>query len=201
MASVLNSVGLTLRNIGFVKFNALFPVLVAGAHFSLRAFVDAGLTDEIVARTGVSSKKFPFFVLALLPVIAILCAIVAILGLTIYGKNGYESHQSRAQKEPTNLKRSGVPLWIARVQGAQYNTWETCIFFMCTLYAAQNTGVSDKLITNTSAFVLAMRVVYPFFYAFDLDLFRTMTWYFALQAMVMIGFAGCFPNQILPLLK
>ena len=109
MASILNSLGLTFRNTGFVKFNLFFPVLVAAAHFTLKASIDAGFSQVVMSKCGVVGKKFPFFVLTMLPVIAIVCAIVAIMGLTIYSKTGYESQNSRAQKDPSALKRAGLP--------------------------------------------------------------------------------------------
>ena len=201
MSSILNCLGLTFRNTGFLKFNMFFPVLMAGAHFSLKAFGDADVAQILITKSGVPSKKFPFFVLTMLPVIAIVCAIGAIMGLTIYSKTGYESQNSRGQKDPSNLKKIGVPDWISRMQGAQYNTWETTISFLCTLYAAQNTGVSSSIIVNVSAYVLLCRLLYPIMYVFDLDFFRTCMWYFAFQAMLMMAFAGCFPGVIAPLLE
>ena len=94
-----------------------------------------------------------------------------------------------------------VTTGIARVQGAQYNTWETAITFVCTLYAAQNMGVKADLIANVSAYVLLCRLLYPLMYALDLDFFRTCMWYFSFQAMLVMAFSGCFPDVILPLLK
>ena len=142
----------------------------------------------------------------MLPVIAIVCAIVAIMGLTIYSKTGYESQNSRAQKDPSALKRRDYPqctsdfvLTFSKVRGFVHNResenagcsvqyLETAITFVCTLYAAQNMGVNADLIRyNVSAYVLLCRLLYPLMYGFDLDFFASCAWYFSFQAMLVMA--------------
>ena len=80
---------------------------MAAAHFTLKASIDAGFSQVVMSKCGVAGKKFSFSLDD--ASILWLCAIVAIMGLTIYSKTGYESQNSRAQKDPSALKKAGLP--------------------------------------------------------------------------------------------
>ena len=88
MASIFNALGLTFRDVGFVKFNAWFPPLLGMAHYGLTFWCKSSLSVSAVEMLPVSADKVPFFVAAVMPLVAVMCAIVAIMGITIYGKKG-----------------------------------------------------------------------------------------------------------------
>ena len=142
----------------------------------------------------------PFFVIAVLPLMAVVLAVIAILGITIFAPKGYESQWSRVQKAPGALATSGLPGWIERVQGAQYNTYEACIHMLCTFYIAQSLNLPSLLFAKLASFFLVCRAVYPIVYALDIDMLRTQAWMTGLYAVSMVAFAALFPDTIMPIL-
>jgi uncharacterized MAPEG superfamily protein len=201
MASVFNALGLTLRDCGFVKFNLFFPPMAVGAHLATVAWNKSAFAAEAVARLPVPAEKVPFFVAAVMPLLAIVCAVVAIMGITVYAPTGYASHQNRIQKAPGNLTAQGLPGWLDRMQGAQYNTFEACICMVCSFFVAVNCKLPEILFAKMATLFLALRLAYPFFYAFDMDLLRTQAWFTGLYALAMISFGALFPEEVLPLIS
>eukprot|EP00939_MAST-03C_sp_MAST-3C-sp1_P002929 g2929.t1 len=194
--------GLSLANVGFVKFNAAFPILLGATHISLKAFTsDAFVSNLATGFVPVSQDKIPFFVVACLPVIAYVCSIGAIMGLTIYSKTGYESQNSRIQKEPGNLAKAGVPKWISYLQSAQLNTWEACIYAIGSVFVSSSLSFPKDLAAKLCTFFLICRIVYPVFYVLDLDLFRTFAWFAGYYAMLLLAFGALYPGTIVPLLQ
>ena len=128
---------------------------------------------------AVPQAKIPLFVIAVMPIIAVLCAVTAIMGITIYSPTGYASHKNREQKAPGNLAAKGMPAWLDRVQGAQHNTWEATMCLLCAVFVAMSSDFPkgfDKvgfLAKLTTCFLLC-RVAYPVAYALDIDLLRTL---------------------------
>jgi uncharacterized MAPEG superfamily protein len=136
----------------------------------------------------------------LMPIIAILCAIVALQALSAVAPTGYQSQRSREQKDVGNLSKAKIPGWIGRTQAAQYNTFECCIYMLCTFFVARELGVPRLLFAKIATLLLLLRVIYPFFYATDLDMFRTQAWLTGLHACMLLGFAALFPDTVLPML-
>ena len=135
-----------------------------------------------------------------MPVIAILCAIIALEALSAVAPKGYQSQIGREQKDISNLAKSGVPQWIGRLQAAQYNTFEACIYMICSFFVASDLGVPKLLFAKVATLFLLLRMVYPVCYATDLDMFRAQIWLTGLHAMVLLGFAALFPDTVLPML-
>lgn len=133
-----------------------------------------------------------------MPIIAILCAIVALMAISAIAPTGYQSQKGREQKDLGNLAK--FPGWIGRTQAAQYNTFECCIYMLCSFFVANELGVPKLLFAKLATLLLVLRVIYPFFYASDLDLFRTQAWLTGLYACVLLGFAALFPETVLPML-
>ena len=136
----------------------------------------------------------------MMPVIAILCAIIALEALSAVAPKGYQSQIGREQKDISNLAKSGVPQWIGRLQAAQYNTFEACIYMICSFFVASDLGVPKLLFAKVATLFLWLRMIYPVCYATDLDMFRTQIWLTGLYAMVLLGFAALFPDTVLPML-
>jgi len=200
MASVFRSLGLTFADVGFVKFNLSFPVLAGFAHYSIVYWVSAPMSTKALAMLPVPVDKAPFFVVAVLPLIAIMCAITVIMAISAMAKNGYESQRGRQQKEPGALAKAGLPAWLDRVQSAQYNTFEACICMICSFYVATGLGLDKVLFAKLASYFLVCRLMYPFMYGFDIDLLRTVFWFCGLYALIMTSFAALFPDTVLPML-
>jgi uncharacterized MAPEG superfamily protein len=153
---------------------------------------------------AVPQAKIPLFVIAVMPIIAVLCAVTAIMGITIYSPTGYASHKNREQKAPGNLAAKGMPAWLDRVQGAQHNTWEATMCLLCAVFVAMSSDFPkgfDKvgfLAKLTTCFLLC-RVAYPVAYALDIDLLRTLLWFTGLYTTLMLSFGALFPDSILPM--
>ena len=172
MASLFRSAGLTFKDVGFIKFNMAFPPMVAVAHFGLTGFLSSTMSTTVLEKLPVPVEKVPFFVIAVMPIIAVMCAVVAIMALTVVAPNGYESQHSRKQKAPGAIAAAGMPAWIDRVQGAQYNTWEACICMLVSFYVGSGLNLPALLFAKIAAFVLLNRLAYPIVYALDIDLLR-----------------------------
>ena len=200
MASLFRAVGLTLQDTGFMKLNIFFAPMLAGAHITMTSWLAAPISATVVDALPVPIEKVPFFVMSVMPVVAVMCAIVAIFGISIMAQNGYESQRSRQQKAPGALAASGLPAWLDRVQGAQYNTWEACIHMTVAFFVAVNLKFPPLLFAKLATLFLALRLVYPFVYALDIDLLRTQFWLTGLYVLCMISFGQLFPETIMPLL-
>ena len=68
------------------------------------------------------------------------------------------------------------------------------------LTIAGQLNLPEELFAKMATLFLVCRVVYPFFYALDLDLLRTTTWLIGMHISMMISFASLFPGTILPML-
>ena len=136
----------------------------------------------------------------MLPVMGILCAIVALEALSAVAPKGYQSQKSREQKDLAALAKSGVPQWIGRLQAAQYNTFEACMYMICSFFIASDLGVPKLLFAKVATLFFLLRVAYIVFYATDLDMFRTQAWLTGFHAMVFLGLAALFPDTVLPML-
>ena len=153
---------------------------------------------------AVPPAKVPLFVIAVMPIIAVACAVAAIMGITVYSPTGYASHKNREQKAPGALAAKGMPAWLDRVQGAQYNTWEATICLLCAVFVAMSSDFPkgyDKVtfLAKLTTFFLLNRVAYPVVYALDVDMLRTQLWFNALYTTLMLSFGALFPDSILPL--
>jgi len=207
IGDVFRSAGLSFADVGFVKFNAAFPPMVAVAHFGLKNFITSTMSTTAMAMLPVPPAKIPLFAIAMMPVVAVTCAVTAIMGITIYSPTGYASHKNREQKAAGNLAANGMPAWLDRMQGAQYNTWEATICLLCAVFVATTSdfgGIltsSDKVgfLAKLSTFFLLCRVVYPIAYALDIDLLRTQLWFNGLYATLVLSFGALFPDSIVPM--
>ena len=119
LAALLRDLGITLANVGFMKLNILFPIMLGASHITLTTWCSSSLADDVVGMLPVPIAKIPFFVMAVLPIIAILCAVIVVMALSALAPNGYESQKSRAQKAAGALAAKGLPAWLDRVQAAQ----------------------------------------------------------------------------------
>jgi hypothetical protein len=77
MASLLNAAGITLRGAGFVKMNMLISVMLPATHYCVFGFVASPMAVTLVDMMPVPVDKVPFLVIAALPIIAILCALIS----------------------------------------------------------------------------------------------------------------------------
>lgn len=178
MASLFRAVGLTFKDVGFLKLNTLFPVMTAAAHVGLQQWIKSPGTDAVAAALGdMELPKLPYLVMTVLPMLAVICAIVVLQALSLVAPKGYESHRSREQKAAGNLEAAGTPGWITRLQGAQANTWEACIFMGCTFFVAVSLKLDEILFAKMSTLFLLCRLIYPIVYALDMDFLRTQVWY------------------------
>ena len=75
-ASLFHAAGLTLRDAGFVKLNGYLSVMMVIMHYTVVGFVASPMADALVNMMPVPVDKVPFLVIAVLPMIASLCAIV-----------------------------------------------------------------------------------------------------------------------------
>lgn len=201
LAYVLRSMGLSLADCGFLKLNAFFPPMLAAAHFTAVGFVKSEMATTALAKMPVPTEKVPFFVIAFMPVLAILCAITALMALSAVAPEGYSSQKSREQKAPGAVAAKGLPKWIDRMQAAQYNTFEAAICLICSIFVATSVegGLSSTVLAKYMTLFFLCRVVYPFFYVFDLDLFRTQSWLTGLYITVVVSFSALFPETMLPI--
>ena len=200
MATFLRNLGLSFADVSFVKLNVFFGPMVLLSHAIVTTWCKSDMSLAAVNQMPVPAEFVPFFVVILMPIIAIICAIVALQALSAIGPNGYQSQKGREQKEASNLSKANLPEWIARIQAAQYNTFECCIYMLCTFFVAKELGVPKLLFAKIATLLVLLRVIYPVFYATDLDMFRTQAWLTGLHACMLLGFAGLFPDTILPML-
>jgi len=194
MASIFRAFGLTFKDVGFVKLNIFFPAMLGVSHLTVTAFCSSGLSAAAVAALPVPAEKVPFFVAAVLPIIAVLCAIVALQTIAAIGTNGYQNQSGREQKYVE------LPGWISRVRSAQNNTWEACICMGCCFYVAGGLDLPKPLFAKLATLFLGCRVAYPLFFGLDLDLLRTQCWLIGLYTLLMTAFAALFPDVVLPML-
>ena len=75
-ASLFHAAGLTLREAGFVKLNGILTVMMVVMHVTVVGFVTSPMADALVNMMPVPVDKVPFLVIAVLPIIASLCAII-----------------------------------------------------------------------------------------------------------------------------
>ena len=75
-ASLFHAAGLTLRDAGVVKLNGYLSVMMVIMHYTVVGFVASPMADALVNMMPVPVDKVPFLVIAVLPMIASLCAIV-----------------------------------------------------------------------------------------------------------------------------
>ena len=200
MASFLRNLGLSFADVGFVKLNVFFGPMVLLAHGIVTTWCKSEMSLAAVNQMPVPAEKVPFFVLILMPIIAILCAIIALEALSALASTGYQSQKGREQKDAGNLAKAGLPGWISRTQAAQYNTFECCILMLCTFFVAKELAVPKLLFAKIATLLLLLRVTYPVLYATDLDMFRTQVWLTGTYPCVLLGFAALFPDTVLPML-
>lgn len=160
------------------------------------------LTQNVLNRQNscaVPADKVPFLVVLAMPIIAILCAIVALEAISAVAPTGYQSQKGREQKDIGNLAKAKIPAWIGRVQAAHHNTFECCIYMLCSFYVAKELGVPKLLFAKIATLLLLLRVSYPFWYATDLDMFRTQAWLTGLYAcMCSLALPGSSPTRCCP---
>ena len=77
MAALFEAVGLTFQGVGFVKLNLFLGPMTGMAHYSVIAFVASPMAMQCVESMPVPVDKVPFFVIAVMPIIAILCGLIA----------------------------------------------------------------------------------------------------------------------------
>ena len=199
IAEDLRFAGLSLANMNFVKLNVFFPVMGAIGFFTVTKWVSSELSTSAVNAMPVAADKVPYFVVAVMPLLAVMCAIAVIFGLAIKAPNGYESQSSRLQKAPGAMAAKGLPGWLDRVQDAQYNTFEAAITMVCSFFVASSLNLEPTLYAKLATLVLLLRVAYPFAYGMDIDIVRTQLWLTALIALVVCSFGALFPETVLPL--
>ena len=170
------------------------------AHASVAGFCKGDIGSAAVASMPVPAAKVPLLVAAIMPLLAVVIAIVALEALSAVAPNGYESQRSRSQKAPGAIVAAGNPAWIERVQAAQYNTWEATIGMLAAWFVAKECGLAEDLFAKLATLFLGIRVAYPVVYALDLDLLRTQLWLTGLYATAMVAFAALFPDTVAPLL-
>ena len=200
MATFLRSIGLSFADVGFVKLNVFFGPMLGVAHMTVAMWCKSEMSLSAVSQMPLPAEKVPFFVILLMPIIAILCAIIALETISAIAPTGYQSQKGREQKDLGNLAKAKLPGWIGRTQAAQYNTFECCIYMLCSFFIANELGVPKLLFAKIATLLLLLRVIYPFFYALDLDMFRTQAWLTGLYACVFLGLAALFPDTVLPML-
>ena len=77
---------------------------------------------------------------------------------------------------------------------------QACIYMLCTFWIAGLHDVPKLLFAKIATLFLFLRLAYPFFYALDLDFFRTQAWLTGLYAAIFLGCAALFPDTVLPML-
>ena len=70
---------------------------------------------------------------------------------------------------------------------------------MSTFYVAGSLGLQEALFAKMATFLLLIRVLYPVFYALDLDFFRTALWLTGITTCLMTAFAALFPESVVPM--
>mmetsp|Transcript_10885 Transcript_10885/g.33576 ORF Transcript_10885/g.33576 Transcript_10885/m.33576 type:complete len:204 (+) Transcript_10885:113-724(+) len=200
LAEIFRSKGLSMANCGFLKLNAIFPVMLGLAHATVAFWCKSDVSASVVAAMPGDEAKVPLFVAAFMPLWSIILSIVALQALAAVAPNGYESQRGRAQKAPGEIERAGNPGWIERVQSAQYNNWESTIGMICSFYVATELKLSAPLFAKLATLFFWCRIVYPIPYALDVDMMRTQIWLTGLYATAMVAFAALFPDTIIPLL-
>ena len=200
IGDAFRAAGLSFADCGFLKLNAFFPVMLGLAHASVAGFCKGDVGAAAVASMPVPAAKVPLLVAAIMPLLAVVIAIVALEALSAVAPNGYESQRSRSQKAPGAIVAAGNPAWIERVQAAQYNTWEATIGMLAAWFVAKECGLAEDLFAKLATLFLGIRVAYPVVYALDLDLIRTQLWLTGLYATAMVAFASLFPDTVVPLL-
>ncbi|GMI41672.1 hypothetical protein TeGR_g1727 [Tetraparma gracilis] len=195
LASALRSAGLTFDDCGFFKLNAWFPVLLIGANVSLITWCRSNVATLAVAMMPVPEAKVPFFVIAFMPIIAIVCTIVAIQSIAAIKPRG-----AAGRIRGGSVAELGLPAWIDRLQQAQYNTWECCTCTVCTFFVAVSLGLPDVLFAKMATFLLLVRVLYVLAYVLDLDFVRTLLWLAGTSTCLLAAFAALFPESVAPVL-
>ena len=200
IGDAFRGVGLSLADCGFMKLNALFPIMLGLAHAAVAGFCKSEAAASYVAAMPVEAAKVPVFVVAVMPLWSVVLAVIALEALAAVAKNGYESQRGRSQKAPGAIVAAGNPAWIERVQAAQYNNWEATIGIVCSVFVASELELAPDLFARLATLFLGLRLVYPVFYALDIDIVRTQVWLTGLYATAMIAFAALFPETVAPLL-
>ena len=193
LASAARAAGLTFEDVGFFKLNAWFPVLLVNAHFCVVSWCKSSVATSAVAMMPVPPAKVPFFVITVMPIIAVVCTIVAIQSIAAIKPKGTTRNRSGS------LAAQGLPAWLDRMQQAQYNTWEACIYTVSTFYVAGSLGLQEALFAKMATLFLLIRVLYPVAYALDLDFFRTALWLTGINTCLMTAFAALFPESVVPM--
>ena len=199
----------SFKDTGFVKLNIFFPPMLAAAHFTVTSWCKSPISVKAMEQLPVPMEKVPYFVMAVMPLLAVVCAIVALQATAALGPNGYQSQSPREQKAPGKLDLifDGKHAWIARLRAAQYNTFEAVQCMLCSFFVASSLehekqlAVSKLLFAKIATLFLCVRLLYPFTYALDLDFFRTQLWLTGTYAVAMLSFAALFPETILPMLS
>ena len=200
MASMMRSMGLSFKDTGFVKLNIWFPPLLAAAHFTVTSWCKSPISVTAMEQLPVPMEKVPYFVAAVMPLLAVFCAIVCAEATAAIGPNGFQSQSPREQKA------LDTHAWIARLRAAQYNTFEAVQCMLCSFFVAsslehgKDLAVSKLLFAKIATLFLCVRLLYPVCYVLDLDLFRTQLWLTGTYAVAMLSFAALFPETILPML-
>ena len=206
MAETLRSMGLSFKDTGFVKLNTWFPPMLAAAHFTVTSWCKSPISVSAIELLPVPMEKVPYFVIAIMPLLAILCAIIALEATSALAPTGYQSQAPRDQKGKLDDIFGGKHGWISRLQAAQYNTFEASLCLVCSSFVAaslehgKTLAVSKLLFAKIATLFLCVRLVYPVCYALDLDMFRTQLWLTGTYAVFMLSFAALFPETILPML-
>ena len=200
LATFLRNLGLSFADVGFMKLNAFFGPMMLLSHATVTMWCKSEMSLAAVNQMPVTVEKVPYFVMMIMPIIAILCAIIALEALSAVAPKGYQSQIGREQKAPGNLAKANLPKWITRIQAAQYNTFECCIYMLCSFSVAKELGVPKLLFAKIATLLLLLRVIYPVWYATDLDMFRTQTWLTGMYSCMILGFAALFPDTVLPML-
>ena len=194
VASALRSAGLSFVEVSFLKLNAWFPVLGVVAHLSLVSWCRSSVATSAVAMMPVPPEKVPFFVITAMPIVAVMCTIVVIQSVAAIKPKG------TTRGRTGSLASQGLPAWLDRVQQAQYNTWEACIYTVSTFYVAASLDLSETLFAKMATLLLLIRVLYPIVYGLDLDFLRTTLWLMGIHTCLMTAFAGLFAESVVPML-
>mmetsp|Transcript_3037 Transcript_3037/g.10147 ORF Transcript_3037/g.10147 Transcript_3037/m.10147 type:complete len:210 (+) Transcript_3037:140-769(+) len=199
IGDLFRAAGLSLADTSFLKLNALFPLMLGGAHMAVVSWVKCPASVVVVEALPVSADKVPMLVVASMPILATMLSVVALECLAAMAPKGYESQRGRAQKAPGAASWASCPAWVERIQWAQYNTWEALMCLLPSLYVAKECALPSPLLAKLCALFLLLRLVYPFAYALDIDLVRTQLWLTGFYATGFISFAALYPEIALPL--
>ena len=107
MAETLRSMGLSFKDTGFVKLNTWFPPMLAAAHFTVTSWCKSPISVSAIELLPVPMEKVPYFVIAIMPLLAILCAIIALEATSALAPTGYQSQAPRDQKDYPSDRKVG----------------------------------------------------------------------------------------------